>query len=121
MQQAATILSVVALFWGFLQAPFLHIHADETDHPAIPAHLHFHVAHKAAGPAVCGHTADDDAVDVEWRIAAPSAAMHSFDLAVSGAVIVAPSPVASIALLIPQPRGHDPPDLSPKQPRAPPA
>jgi hypothetical protein len=79
------------------------------------------MAQKALGPAICAHTADDDAIDVEWRIAPPSAAAFSFDLAVSGTVTVAPPPAVSIALSIPQPRGHDPPDLIPKQPRAPPA
>ena len=109
-------------FLGLHQAPFLHIHAEETDHPATsPAHLHVHLAQKAPGPTICAHTADDDAIDVEWRIAPPSATTYSLDLAASGAVTVDGPPADSIALLIPQPRGHDPPDLIPKQPRAPPA
>jgi len=116
------ILSIAALFWGFLEAPFLHVHAEETDHPATSlAHLHIRATQIAPGPAICAHTADDDAVDVEWRIAPPTASALSIDLAVSATVTVAAPPADSIALLIPQPRGHDPPDLTPKQPRAPPA
>ncbi len=122
MRALSTILSIAALFWGFLQAPFLHIHAEEIHHPAAAlAHLHVHAAHRVSGPAIVVHTADDDAFDVEWRIAPPSAAAFPVDLAVSGTVMVAPPPVVSIALRIPQPRIHDPPDLTPKQPRAPPA
>ena len=122
VQAAGAVLSIAALFWGFLQAPFLHIHAEETDHPvASLAHLHVHAAQVASGPTLCTHTADDDAIDVEWRVAPPSGTEFSFDLAASGTVAVAPPPVVSIALLVPQPRGHDPPDLSPKQPRPPPA
>ena len=120
MQASGAILSIAALFWGFLQAPFLHIHAEETDHPATSlAHMHVHSAQTASGPTICAHTADDDAIDVEWRIAPPSAGV--FPLIVSGTVTVAAPAVVSIALLIPRPRGHDPPDLTPKQPRAPPA
>src|SRR5438445_10034033 len=93
VQAAGAVLSIAALFWGFLQAPFLHIHAEETDHPATsPVHLHVHVAQRALGPALCAHTADDDAIDVEWRIAPPSAATYSLDLAVSGTVTVAAPP-----------------------------
>ena len=123
MQQAATILSIVALFWGFLQAPFLHIHAEEGEHPATTlAHWHSHGSRQhAGGPTIGAHTPDDDALDVEWRIAPPSAAAYSLDLALSGTVTIAAPPAVSVALLIPQPRGHDPPDLVPKQPRAPPA
>jgi hypothetical protein len=118
----SSILSIAALFGGFLQAPFLHIHASETDHPATPlAHLHMRAAEMASSPALCAHTADDDAIDVEWRIAPPSAAAFSPDIAVSGTVAVAAPPTISIALVIPQPRGHDPPDLTSRQPRAPPA
>ena len=122
MQASGAILSIAALFWGFLQAPFLHIHAEETDHPATSlAHMHVHSAQTASGPTICAHTADDDAIDVEWRIAPPSAGVFPLDLIVSGTVTVAAPAVVSIALLIPRPRGHDPPDLTPKQPRAPPA
>lgn len=122
MRAPGSILSIAALFWGFLQAPFLHVHAGETDHPATSlTHLHVHASQVASGPTICAHTADDDAIDVEWRIAPPSGAAFSVDLAVSGTVLVAAPPVVSIALLIPQPRGHDPPNLTPKQPRAPPA
>ena len=124
VQAPGAILSIVALLWGFLPAPFLHIHSEEGDHPATsPVHVHVHTAAKASGPVIGVHTADEGAIDVEWTIAPPppSAIAFTLDLATSGAIIIAAPPVVAVPLLIPQTRGHDPPDLTPKQPRSPPA
>jgi hypothetical protein len=121
MRAPGSIASIAALLWGFQQAPFLHIHPEETDHPAAPVE-HIHVpAHLPPGPAIYAHTADDDEIDLEWRIAQPPAAALVLDLAFSGTVAIPVPPVVSAPLVTPQPRGHDPPDLIPKQPRAPPA
>src|SRR5262245_49582824 len=122
VRTAGTILSVATLFWGFLQAPFLHFHVEESEHPATAlTHLHAHVSHKAPGPTIGAHAADEDALEVEWRITQPPTVGFTLDLAISEAVAVVPSQVVSAAVSIPQPRAHDPPDLAPKQPRAPPA
>jgi hypothetical protein len=119
---ASTILGIAALFWGFVQAPFLHIHVEETDHSAASlAHQHVHAVQSASGPAICAHTPDDDAIDVEWRIGLPQTVALAIDLAISDSVIIEPPPVVSAAVSILRPRGHDPPDLTPKQPRSPPA
>jgi len=115
-------LSIAALLWGFLQAPFLHIHIEDQDHPAAsPSHLHVQVAQRVPGPAIGAHTADDDAIDLEWSIAAPSGVNFHFDLGPPESVFVFTPALASAPLQSPQRRGHDPPDLSPKQSRAPPA
>ena len=122
MRVASTILSVAALFWGFVQAPFLHIHVEETDHPATTfPHFHARVSQNAPGPTIGSHTADEDSIDVEWRIAPPQTVAFTLDLAISEAVIIRPPLVVSAAVAIPQPRAHDPPALAPRQPRSPPA
>ena len=122
MRTPGAVLSLAALSWGFLQAPFFHIHPEELDHPAAgPAHVHVHLAPNAPGPTIGAHTADDDAIDVEWVLVRPSAAVFAFDPGVPDAIVIPVPALVSAAIPIPQPRGHDPPDLIPKQPRAPPA
>jgi hypothetical protein len=114
-------LSFAALSWGFLQAPFLHIHPDDHDHPATPpVHTHYHVAQRASAPAI--DAADDDAIELEWSAMRPSGIDFHCDLGIpEGASIAAPTFSSSVAIQVPQYRGHDPPDLDSKQPRAPPA
>jgi hypothetical protein len=116
-------LSLAALLWGFLQAPFFHIHAEELDHSATsaPLHVHVHLAPSAPGPIIGALTADDDAIDVDWVITQPSAAVFAFDAGIPAAIVIPVPAFVSAAIPIPQQRGHDPPDLTPKQPRAPPA
>ena len=123
MRVARTILSLAALFWGFVQAPFLHVHAEEADHPATGlAHWHAHLSEQhTPSPIIGTHTPDDDAIDVEWRIAQPPAIAFTPDLAITEAIVIESPLVTSAAVSIVRPRGHDPPDLTPKQPRAPPA
>ena len=122
MRVPGTILSIAALLWGFAQAPFFHIHPEELEHPATSlAHLHVHAAPTVPGPSIGAHTDDDDAIDVEWGIAPPSAVAFLLEPAIFEALDIVPSPVISGAVVIPQPRGHDPPDLTPRHPRPPPA
>ena len=123
MRVARTILSLAALFWGFVQAPFLHVHAEEADHPATTlAHLHAHVSQQhSPGPTIGAHTSDEDAIDIEWRIAQPPTIAFTPDLAITEAVVIEPPLIVSAAVSTLRPRGHDPPDLTPKQPRSPPA
>jgi hypothetical protein len=117
------ILSTAALLWGFVQAPFFHIHPEDFDHPATstPAHMHVHLVPLAPGPMLCALTADDDAVDVEWGIARTSAVSFAVDLSVPEAILIPAPTLVSAAVQTPQQRGHDPPELTPKQSRAPPA
>jgi hypothetical protein len=120
---ALTILSLAALFWGFVQAPFLHVHAEEADHPTTTlAHMHVHGSEQhSPGPTISAHTPDEDAIDIEWRIAQPPTISSAPDLAITEAVVIEPPRIVSAAVSILRPRGHDPPDLIPKQPRSPPA
>jgi hypothetical protein len=118
-------LGVIALLWGFLQAPFGHIHPGEEleDHQATaaPVHLHVHETFAGHGPFIAPHTADDDEIDVLWNAATSASVVVHADAELSERVLVPAPSVASAAILIPRHRGHDPPESSPKIPRAPPA
>jgi hypothetical protein len=84
--------------------------------------VHAHVSQQcSAGPAIGAHTPDDDAIDVEWRIAQPPTGLSAIELAVTEAIVVQPPGVVSEGVSSTRPRGHDPPDLTLKQPRSPPA
>ena len=119
------ILGLATLLWGFLQAPFDHIHPGEDfAHQAAsaPVHLHAHDAFALNGPAATACTpAEDDEIDVLWNAAAcASLALHMHAGLAERVSVPAPS-IASVAIVIPRHRGHDPPEYSPKIPRAPPA
>jgi len=119
------IFGVITLLWGFLQAPFDHIHPGEDfAHQAAsaPVHLHAHDAFSSNGPAATTCTpAEDDEIDVLWNAAAcASLALHMHAGLAERVSVPAPS-IASVAIVIPRHRGHDPPEYSPKIPRAPPA
>jgi hypothetical protein len=122
MRAPGAVASIAALSWGFLQAPFFHIHPEELDHPAAaPVHVHVHLAPNATGPAIGAHTADDDAIDVDWVLARPAPAIFVFEPGIPSAIVIPAPALVSGATPAPQRRGHDPPDLTPTQPRAPPA
>ena len=121
MREISAKLGIAALLSAFLQAPFLHIHADHSDHPASSiAHLHLPASSGSGGVAIGAHTPDEDAIEAEWHIAPPPVLDLLADLAVSEAGIVLPLPLFSEAVATPQPRGHDPPDFCPTSPRSPP-
>ena len=121
MGTSTTALSLAALFWAFVQAPFLHVHPDLTDHPANSiAHLHLDLSGDSTGPAIGAHTPDEDAIDVDWRIASPPTVEFAVSLTPAETAIVAPMRPVAEAVSIPQARAHDPPDLGSKPPRSPP-
>jgi hypothetical protein len=107
---------------GLLQAPFLHIHPEPIDHPAAPVlHVHSHLDTTVTGPVIGAHTADENEIEVDWHILTQPLLNFAVDLPVAEIAIVAPPSSSGIATSIPRPRGHDPPDVAPKSPRAPPA
>ena len=117
-----TVSSIAILLSGFTQAPFLHIHVAEANHPAASvAHVHVHSVQTPSSPVIEAHTPDDDAIDVEWRISAPQPTGLVFVLGISDNTVIAPPIILSRTAAVSRPRGHDPPDLTPKQPRSPPA
>lgn len=123
MVPGKVIFGVFVLLWGFVQAPFDHIHPGELEHEvtSAPVHVHAHEAAAEHGPAIAPHTADDDEVDVLWSVTT-SAHIVLHASAELGERLTLPSPSrTSAAVLVPQHRGHDPPESSPKIPRAPPA
>lgn len=123
MRIGGVILSVLALLWGFLQAPFDHIHPEELDHPATtaPVHLHVHESFAERGPSIAARTDDDDEIDVLWSVASAGHVVLHASAALSEWVPVPAPSLVSFAVSVPRHRGHDPPEFSPKIPRAPPA
>jgi hypothetical protein len=118
------ILSIAALFWGFLQAPFLHVHTEELDHSSVsaPIHLHMQVARAASGIAILAETADDDAIETEWSVTQPPQPVTILaDIAPTDNPWVTSPVFFSAVVPVPSQRAHDPPDLTQKQPRSPPA
>jgi hypothetical protein len=117
------LFSVATLLWGFAQAPFFHIHAEDLDHEQNSGLEHVHVRSipLSPGPQIGPYTADDDAIDVIWSISAPSVVQFHFVLEIADhpvidAPVMAGSLVASVSL-----HSHDPPAFRPNNPRAPPA
>jgi hypothetical protein len=118
------ILALTSLLWGFLQAPFDHIHPDEElEHQltSAPVHLHGHETWTQQGAAIGPWTADDDEVDVLWSVTTtPHITVHA-SAALVARVVLPDLALAYAPNLIPRHRGHDPPALSSLIPRAPPA
>ena len=127
MRIGRIILGVLTLLWGFLQAPFDHIHPGEDfEHEMAAAlvHMHEHKHGTFAGKDV--HLAEyspveDDEIDVLWNAAASANFVLHADAELTGRASVPAPSVASASIVVPQHRGHDPPESSPKIPRAPPA
>ena len=121
MRSGKVILSVFTLLWGFLQAPFDHIHPDGPEHEtAAPAHVHVPRALPGEGPTVSSHTPDDDEIDVLWSVATNAKAAFHADAAIGESLYAPTLSLVSMVVAVPQHRGHDPPEFSPKIPRAPP-
>gem|GEM_PF-5442347 len=117
-------LGVAALLWGFLQAPFDHIHlGEDLEHQATaaPVHLHLHGALDVDGPALAPRTADDDEIDVLWSVAKSAHGLHAAGPALVEHVEVLPPAAIAETVVVPRPRAHDPPEAGPRIPRAPPA
>ena len=123
MTAARLILGVFPLLWGFLQAPFDHIHPEELEHQVTSAPVHMHVHETLAGrsPSIGPHTADDDEVDVLWSVTTTGHVVVHTDAELGERVSVPRPSLARVGILVPRHRGHDPPKFSPKIPRAPPA
>jgi len=86
-----------------------------------PLHLHGHATLAGHGPYIVPRTADDDKIDVLWSVTTSAYVVLHAD-AELGEWVPLPAPsLASVAVLTPRHRGHDPPEFSPKIPKAPPA
>lgn len=123
MKASGTVLSTVALLLGFYQAPFAHIHPDDTDHPVTSTPVHWHVHHQGPPSSACSISAatdDDDAIDVGWNAQACSFTQIPFDFTVVEPVAPPVIAFSAMPVLIPHRRGHDPPELASRSPRAPP-
>lgn len=122
VRAATTAGTIVALFGALLEAPFLHIHPETIEHLAAPVlHIHSHLENPETGSVIGAHTADENEIDLAWHVLAQPLLDFAVDLHVAGIAILSPPFSSRIATSIPRPRGHDPPDIAPKSPRAPPA
>ena len=124
VRPATARLSITAVLLAFLQAPFLHVHGlEETrDHPASSIlHVHYHGQLPDEGQAIGAHTPDEDALETDWSIAPPPDLGPAFTLSVAEISLAEPLRLVSVSIPAERPRGHDPPDLVPAPPRAPPA
>ena len=122
MRTGKLILGVVALLWGFVQAPFDHIHPEELEHAVTtsPVHIHEHESFTERAPSIASRTDDDDEVDVLWSIATSALFVLHADLTLGERISVPTPSQVSVVVLIPEYPGHDPPEFAPTIPRAPP-
>jgi len=119
------ILGLATLLWGFLQAPFDHIHPGEDfEHEMAAAlvHVHEHATFAGHNSRVAEYSpGEDDEIDILWNAAASANFVLHADAEPTGRMSLPAPSVASAAIVVPQHRGHDPPESGPKIPRAPPA
>jgi len=125
VRTSRVIIGLLTLLWGFLQGPFDHIHPGEDlerQSLSAPVHLHAHETFVGYGPTAAAYfPTEDDEIDVLWT-ATTSANVVLYTDAERAERVAVPTPsLVSTAILVPQHRGHDPPESSPKIPRAPPA
>ena len=73
MRIGGVILGVATLLWGFLQAPFDHIHPGEDfEHESVSTPMHVHVHNTFAGydAGIAAYTAPEEhEIDVLWSVA----------------------------------------------------
>ena len=119
MRTPLTSLCLATLLWGFAQAPFDHIHPEDSHPVSAPAHWHFE--HAATGTAIDAYASDEDEIDVYWGGPVPTqlALMDSVDRSLAREI---PAPIeVHFDAPAPEQRSHDPPLPPTPPPRAPPA
>jgi len=115
---------VLAMFFAFIEAPFLHTHQHESTrhHPGPAFHLHFpSIEQGGNGPAFRSLNPDDDAQSLSWLSLTPTH-LNPAAPPVPAEFFSVPAPESGRLAVDPRHRkGHDPPPLTPQNPRAPPA
>lgn len=123
MRLVSVTFGLATLFWGFIQAPFFHYHAEDLDHDhgASITHSHDLKLHVDTAPEIEAPSADDDAVDVLWSISAPAMFHYQLPLQIEEPLALDAAltefPIAPTVAL----HSHDPPSLAAQNPRPPPA
>jgi hypothetical protein len=114
---------VLAMFVAFIEAPFLHTHQHEsTQHHSGPIfHLHIRsIQHSGNGPEFRGLNPDDDAQFLSLVSLTPTD-LTPVAPAIPVEFFTVPAPeISRLMVDAPQRKGHDPPPLTPRNPRAPP-
>ena len=123
MRSLSIPLSLV-VFIAFLDAPFLHTHQHEGTqrHPGPVFHLHVKLAHPASKtPEFRGLDPDDDAQLQSWFSVTPTDSQSIIPALPAEPLSIPVLERSRWAVEAPLQIGHDPPFLSPRNPRAPPA
>jgi hypothetical protein len=124
VRSSFSILLSLAVLTAFAEAPFLHTHrhAATERHSGPLFHLHLQSAHDVGTTREFrGLDPNEDAQYQNWFSATPT---HSGSIAMAGPEesFILPNPEQSgWAVEVPLRTGHDPPQLTSKHPRAPPA
>jgi hypothetical protein len=114
----------LAMFIAFLEAPFLHTHQHEsTQHHAGPVfHLHLGLTHHSSKtPGFQGLNPDDDAQLQSWLSLTPTDSTPVAPAVPAEFYSVPDLETSRLKVDPPLEKGHDPPGLSRRNPRAPPA
>jgi hypothetical protein len=112
------------MFVAFLEAPFLHTHQHESTqhHPGPVFHLHFpSIEHSGNGPEFRSLNPDDDAQFLNWVSLTPTHLNPAVPGIPAEFFTVPALETSRLTVDGPQQNGHDPPPLTPQNPRAPPA
>ena len=124
LRSSTAVFSAFALLLTFVQAPALHTHQHEATqrHSGGFLHFHFHLrsVHPGAGREFRNLDPDDDAQFQNWFSATSADAGLSPVVLTESFCITAPES-SERSLDAPLQKGHDPPLLCSKSPRAPPA
>jgi len=124
VRPSLSILLNLAVLTAFAQAPFLHTHQHEAtaQHPGPFFHFHLKYAHAAGRvPGLQGLDPNEDAEYQRWFSATSTesvSAIPTMPVEPFVRVVIEQDGWTSDA---PPPSAHDPPPLSPRSPRAPPA
>lgn len=124
VREISSIVALIALLLSFAGAPFSHLHTLNLDHSATSGLLHQHekfASQPDSDSQMTSQTADDDAVNVGWNVAPPTAAQLILYAEVEEKLEV-PSPSISRWTAFEQDcHLSDAPTISPRQDRAPPS
>ena len=124
MRTSSSILVSLALLVAFVEAPFLHTHQHESTQRHAGAFLHFHLksVHPiGTSPEFRDLDPNEDAQFQSW-FSATATDSGSITPVIHAEPFTLPAPeLSGWSTETPLRTGHDPPLLSPRSPRAPPA
>ena len=124
MRTSSSILLSLTLLIAFVEAPFLHTHQHESTQRHAGAFFHFHLtsAHPVGtSPEFRGFDPNEDAQYQAWFSATATDSGSMTPAIYAEPYTLAAPEHSGWSIETPLRTGHDPPPLSLKSPRAPPA